>query len=200
MPRDRLPGGRRTTPAVQVHNLIQQSIKGGSRPISSWRLRYGKRVRNRNIQSNNQGEYRDQSTLDGRNLAANDSESFGDEFPKQPTLHSSIITFQNTGQMGQYIMHNKSEQIATAFKKSNASVALYAEHSLNQKSKEIPITERFHQRMINVNPSSLSKIAFNTHANDDTPWCYPGGTALTVDRISRGHHTKNGVDSSGLGR
>ena len=97
-------------------------------------------------------------------------------------------------------MHEKSEQIATAFKKSNASVALYVEHSLNQKSKEIPITEKFHQRMTNVNPSFLSKIAFNTHVNEDTPWCYPGGTALTVDRICRGHHTKNGVDSSGLGR
>ena len=102
--------------------------------------------------------------------------------------------------MKQYIMNEKSEQIATAFKKSNDSVALYAEHSLNQKSKDIPITERFHQKMISVNPSSLSKIAFNTHANDDTPWCYPGGTALTVDHISRGHQTSNGVDSSGLSR
>ena len=108
------------------------------------------RVRNRGVQSSNKGEYRDQTTLDGRNLAAKDSDSFGDAFPKQPTLHSSIITFQNTGQMGQYIMQEKSEQIATAFKKSNPSVALYAEHSLNQNSKEIPITERFHQRMINA--------------------------------------------------
>ena len=159
MPQDRLLGRRRTTPAVQVHNLSQQSIGGGSRPRSSWRLSYRNRVQNRGVQSSNQGEYRDQTTLDGRNLAAKDSDSFGDAFPKQPTLHSSIITFQNTGQMGQYIMQEKSEQIATAFKKSNASVALYAEHSLNQNSKEIPITERFHQRMINVNPSSLSKIA-----------------------------------------
>ena len=79
-------------------------------------------------------------------------------------------------------------------------MALYAEHSLNQKSKDIPVTEIFHQQMINVNPSSLSKIAFNTHANVDTPWCYPGGTALTVDHIFRGHHTANRVDSSGLGR
>ena len=40
--------------------------------------------------------------------------------------------------------------------------------------------ERFHQRMINVNPSLLSKIAFNTHANEDTPWNYPGGTAIQL--------------------
>ena len=133
-------------------------------------------------------------------MVAKGSDSFGHEFPLQPTINSSIITFQNTGQMKQVIMSSKLEQIAKAFKKSNASVALYAEHSLNQKSKQIPTTKRFHQRMINVNPSSLSKISFNVHANDDTPWNYPGGTALTVDRISRGHHANNGVDSSGLGR
>ena len=200
MPRDRLSGGRRTTPAVQVHKLSQQSTEGGSRSRSSWRIRYRNRQRNRDAQFNNQGEHRDQRTLDGRNLAAKDSNSFGDEFPERPAPNSSIITFQNTGQMKQYLMNEKSEQIATAFKQSNASVALYAEHSLNQKSKEIPITERFHQRMINVNPSSLSKIAFNTHTNEDTPWNYPGGAAMTVDRICRSHHTKNGVDSSGLGR
>ena len=102
--------------------------------------------------------------------------------------------------MKQYIMNKKSEQIATAFKKSNASVALYAEHSLNQKSKEIPVKERLHQRMINVNPSSLARIAFITHANVDTPWYYPGRTALPVDCISNGHHTTNRVDSSGLSR
>ena len=154
MSRDRLPGRRRTTPAVQVHNLSQQSTGGGSRPRSSWRVLYRNRQRNRDAQLNNQGEHRDQITLDGRNLAAKDSNSFGDKFPERPTSNSSIITFQNTGQMGQYIMQEKSEQIATAFKKSNASVALYAEHSLNQNSMDIPITERFHQRMINVNPSS----------------------------------------------
>ena len=133
-------------------------------------------------------------------MAAKDSNSFGHEFPKQLTLHSLIIMFQNTGQMKQFIMCEKSEQIATAFKKSNASVALYAEHSLNQKSRDIPVTERFHQLMLNVNPSSLSKIAFNAHANVDTPWYYPGRTALPVDCISNGHHTTNRVDSSGLSR
>ena len=128
MPQDRLPGKRRTTPAVQVHNLSQQSTGGGSRPRSSWRIRYRNRQRNRDAQLNNQGEHRDQRTLDGRNLAAKDSDSFGDEFPERPTSNSSIITFQNTGQMKQYLMHEKSEQIATAFKKSNTSMALYAEH------------------------------------------------------------------------
>ena len=37
---DRLPGRRRTTPAVQVHNLSQQTIGGGSRPHSSRRWSY----------------------------------------------------------------------------------------------------------------------------------------------------------------
>ena len=44
------------------------------------------------------------------------------------------------------------------------------------------------------------KITFNTHANVDPPWCYPVKRALTVDCISRGHHTANEVDSSGLGK
>ena len=144
MPRDRLPGRRRTTPAVQVHNLIQQKIGGGARPRSSRKWSYRKRLRKR-AKSKNQGVYRDQTTLAGENLAAKDSNSFGHEFPKQPTLHSSIVTFQNTGQMKQYIMSKKSEQIDTVFKKSNASVALYWEHSLNQKSKDIPVTERLYQ-------------------------------------------------------
>ena len=52
-------------------------------------------------------------------------------------------------------------------------MALYAEHSLNQKLKQIPVTELFHQQMINVNPPFLLKIAFNDHANVDTPWYYP---------------------------
>ena len=79
-------------------------------------------------------------------------------------------------------------------------MALYVEHSLNQKSKQIPVTERFHQRMINVNPSSLSKIAFNVQPNADTPWNYFGGTGPSVDRIFRDYHIVNGVDSSCLGR
>ena len=54
--------------------------------------------------------------------------------------------------------------------------------------------------MTNVNPSSLSKISLNSHANDNIPWKYPSGTALTVDYISRGHHVGNGIDLSGLGR
>lgn len=54
--------------------------------------------------------------------------------------------------------------------------------------------------MINANPSSLSKIAFNVYENIDTPWYYPGVTALPVDYISKGHHTVNEVNSSGLGR
>ena len=88
MPWDRLPGGRRTTPAVQVHNLSQQSTGGGSQPRSSWRVQYRNRQQNRDAQLNNQGEHKDQITLDGRNLAAKDSNSFGDEFSERPTSHN----------------------------------------------------------------------------------------------------------------
>ena len=141
MPRDRLSGGIRTTPAVQVHNLIQQSIRGGpmsnesgSRKSRNSRWKARKRWRKQTARSKNTKVLRVQSTLAGENLVAKDSDSFGHKFPLQPTINSSIITFQNTGQMKQFIMSWKSEQIAKAFKKSNASVALYAEHSLNQKS------------------------------------------------------------------
>ena len=100
--------------------------------------------------------------------------------------------------MKQFIMSWKLKQIA--FKKSNASVVLYAEHCLNQNLKKIPTTERFYQQMTNVNLSSLSKIGFNVRANNNTPYNYPCSTALTIDYISRGHHVGNGVDSLGLGR
>ena len=75
--------------------------------------------------------------------------------------------------MQQFIMSWKSKQIAKAFKETNTSVVLYAEHCLNQNSKKIPMTEQFHQQMINVNLSSLSKISFDAHANDDTSWDFP---------------------------
>ena len=54
--------------------------------------------------------------------------------------------------------------------------------------------------MTNVNPSSLSKVRFNSHTNNNTFWNYPSGTALTIDHISRGHHVSNGIDLSSLGR
>ena len=103
---DRSSSGIRATPAVQVHNLIQQSIRGGpmSNEIGSrnsrhnrWKAR--KRRRKQTARSKNTKVLRVQSTLAGENLVAKDSNSFGHEFPKQPILNSSIITFQNTGQM-----------------------------------------------------------------------------------------------------
>ena len=159
MPRDRLSDRRRTTPAVQVHNLIQQKIRRSPRSRSSQRWSYCKRLQER-ARSKNQVMHRDQTTLAGENLTAKDNNSFRHEFPEQPTLNSSIITFQNTGQMKQFIMSEKSEHIVTVFKKSNASVALYAENLLHQILKDIPGTEQFHQQMINVNPSFLSKNCF----------------------------------------
>ena len=79
-------------------------------------------------------------------------------------------------------------------------MALYAEHCLNKNSKQIPTIERFHQQMTNVNSSSLSKISSNFHENNNTPWDYPSGKALTTDCISRGHHVSNGIDLSDLDR
>ena len=54
--------------------------------------------------------------------------------------------------------------------------------------------------MVNWNPGSLSKISYNTHANPDTPWNYPSGTALTMYSVSRAHMRTYGADSTGLVR
>ena len=54
--------------------------------------------------------------------------------------------------------------------------------------------------MTNVNPSSVSKINFNVHTNDDTPQNYHGGTELLINYISRGHNVGNRVGLSGLDR
>ena len=94
----------------------------------------------------------------------------------------------------------KLDQIAKAFKISNASAALYAEHYLNQNLKQIPTTKRFYQQMTNVKPSSLSKISFNVYTNNDTPWNYPSGMGLTTYCISRGYNVGKGVGLLGLGR
>ena len=130
-------------------------------------------------------------------MATKDNEAFGNEFPTKPDPNCSIVTFQNTGQMDQYTLQAKSQQIAEAFKKSNASVAMYAEHCLHKTGEQ---TEQFHACMVNWNHGSLSKISYNKDAKSNTHWNYPGGTALTMDRVSRAHMRTYGADSTGLGR
>ena len=93
MSRDRLSSRIRVIPAVQVHNLIQQSIRGGPMSHKS-RLGSSRNSQHKTgARSKNPVVHRVQTTLAGENLAAKDNDSFGHEFPTQPTLNSSIITF-----------------------------------------------------------------------------------------------------------
>ena len=126
-----------------------------------------------------------QTNLVGQNLVELDTQSFGDDFQSQPGSNCSIITFQNTGHMSKYTTEPKSIQISKAFKSSNESVALYAEHSLNES--KFHFSDRFHQRMLHINPKSLSKLSHNIHRNSDTPWHYPGGTTLTMNATTKAH-------------
>lgn len=130
-------------------------------------------------------------------MEAKDTEAlWNNNFPSQPRPDCIIITFQNNGLMSNYILQPKPLQIARLFKVSNASVALYAKHSLNKP--EIPSTHHFHQRMTNTNPKSLSKISCNIHAKNNTLWNYPGGTTLTMDATTKAHMLSSGKDSTGL--
>ena len=141
-----------------------------------------------------------QTNLAGQNQEELDTKAFGDNYPTEPGPNCSIISFQNTGQMNRYTTQPKSIQIAKAFKISNVSVSLYAEHSLNESESKFHFSNSFHQRMLNINPKSLLKLSHNTHRNLDTPWRYPGGTALTMNATAKAHMTSTGNDSTGLGR
>ena len=91
--------------------------------------------------------------------------------------------------MSKYTTQSKSIQIVKAFKHSNASLALYAKHSLNESN--FYFSDRFRQRMLNINPKLLSKLSFNVHCNSDTPWRYPGGMALTMNATAKAHMSSN---------
>lgn len=98
--------------------------------------------------------------------------------------------------MSNFIVQPKLIQIAEALMCSSASVALYAEHSLNES--KIHFSNHFHQRMLNINPKSLSKLSHNIHCNVNTPWNYPGGTVLTINTTIKVHMSSTVADPSGL--
>ena len=100
--------------------------------------------------------------------------------------------------MSKFTTQPISIQIAKAFKCSNASVALYTEHSLNKT--EFHCSDRFHQKMLHINLKSLSKLSHNINQNSDTPWHYPGDTALTMNATAKAHMSSRGIDPTGLGQ
>ena len=139
-----------------------------------------------------------QLTLHGDSLAAKDSDSFGHSFPQAPSYNSTIITFQNIGPQRRAAFMSMSKHNSRQFVKSNASVALFAEHCLNE-SKLLPC-DLFNRRMKNVSPSSFSYLANNKHEASACSWLQPGGTGFSIDQLFSSHKIAHGADPSGLGR
>jgi hypothetical protein len=83
--------------------------------------------------------------LQGEDLAAKDSEAFGDIFPPQPGKNCTIITFQNIGPQCHSLHHLTSTATSRAFKDSQAGIALYAECSLVETL--LPAGNGFNDRM-----------------------------------------------------
>ena len=73
------------------------------------------RRRETNAPSRNPSHNLAQTNLAGQNQEKLDTEAFGDDFPTEPGLNCSIISFQNTGQMNRYTTQLKSIQIAKTF-------------------------------------------------------------------------------------
>lgn len=153
----RLQGSQRTKPAIQVPNMIQQTIQGGLLTHQSRQVSSRRQIRDTEVASRNPKYNLAQTNLEGENLKEKDNEAFSNNFLSQPGSNCSIITFQNTSQILHHILQSKSLKIAKASKSSNASVVLYAKNSLNEI--QIYATKRFHQRIVNANPKSISESA-----------------------------------------
>lgn len=109
-----------------------------------------------------------QTNMHGFNLSEKDSEVFGHNYPKKPFENSSIITFQNVGQLPQSMYGRKSIQMSKAFKDSKANIALYAEPSLNDRF--LNPNEKFNDRMKMKSPGSFSIISCNTKLGESAKW------------------------------
>ena len=141
-----------------------------------------------------------QTDMHGFNLSEKDSEVFGHNYPKKPFENSSIITFQNVGQLPQSMYGRKSIQMSKAFKDSKANIALYAEPSSNDRF--LNPNEKFNDRMKMKSPGSFSIISCNTKLGESAKWNTVGGNAITLDAnlLSHMEHHGYGKDKSGLGR
>ena len=133
-------------------------------------------------------------------MPTKDSDVFGHNYPISPGDNSTIITFQNTGPQPASSYAHKAVQIARAFKESKASVALYAETSLNEPL--IRPEHRFHSRMRRINKAAQSFSNNNRHLGPNSAWNARGGTAITIDSYMGSHKTQDGsgADPTGLGR
>jgi hypothetical protein len=119
-----------------------------------------------------------QATPQSEDLAAKDSEAFGDIFPSQPGKNCTIITFQYIGPQRYSLHHQTSTATSRAFKDSQAGIALYAECSLVETL--LPAGNGFNDRMQVQSPHSYSCLTNNTNKRDKTNWYQRGGAAFTV--------------------
>ena len=139
-----------------------------------------------------------QTNLQREDLAAKDSESFGDEYPPQPGTNCTIITFQNTGPQRYSLYDSNSIATSAAFKDSQAGIALYAECSLMESLLESGNT--FNDRMRMKSPNSYSRLTNNTYEKQIATWYNRGGAAFTLHQNIKAHQSSSGVDKTGLGR
>jgi hypothetical protein len=139
-----------------------------------------------------------QATLQGKDLAAKDSEAFGDIFPPQLGKNCTIITFQNIGPQRYSLHHPTSTATSRAFQDSQAGIALYAECSLVETL--FPAGNGFNDIMRVRSPNSYSSLTNNTNKQDKTNWYQRGGAAFTVQNNIKAHQASQGTDKTGLGR
>ena len=100
-----------------------------------------------------------QANLDWTAISASDTEHFGHNFISTPVTNTTIVTFQNIGQQPNEATKSKSTHNALAFRSSNAGVAMFAEHGLNEAKLQLP--HLFNTRMKSVEPRSFSYITNN---------------------------------------
>ena len=139
-----------------------------------------------------------QSNLHEEDLAAKDSEAFGDDYPPQPGKNCTLITFQNIGPQRFLLFDHNPSETSKAFKKSQAGIALYAECSLAE-SLLVP-GKSFNTRMKVDSPHSFSKLTNNINELKTTSCYQPGGVAFTLQNNTRAHQAAYGYDKTGLGR
>ena len=136
--------------------------------------------------------------MDRIEISATDSEHFGHNFPSAPGTNTTIVTFQNIGQQPSEATESKSAHNARAFRSSNAGVALFAEHGLNEA--KLQSYHLFYTRMKSVETRSFSYITNNINEKDVASWNQIRGTGFTLSPLFRSHKDDHGCDQTGLGR
>jgi hypothetical protein len=188
--------------AAPNHRRLQQTTITGETHIPSLPPHHQRRLPRSNEHQNafhrNNRNTLVQATLQGKDLAAKDSEAFGDIFPPQLEKNCTLITFQNIGPQRYSLHHPTSITTSRAFIDNQAGIALYAECSLVEMI--LPAGNGFNDRMRVKSPNSYSSLTNNTNEHDTTNWHQRGGAAFTVQNNIKAHQASHSTDKTGLGR